>query len=371
MRHSCRYLLEDDRRSFSTVVAIALGERAAMIIQEIHHWVSEHFRAKDKRYLYDGAYWIWNSYKQWKKTFPFIPEPSLKKIILGLESQGILVSGEFNKNRGDRTKWYRINYDLLEQTLLPAEAEYNRICEEALDRKQPPSDLVQPPSDLLQPPSDLGDPLCTTDLSTDLSTDQAENTRADDFFVNSSSIQIQESPSHAQTKNPNIQDPQTPKPLSPVAPENIGKAIAISKQADSYRSFEAKFASPVKVNKKAPLGLQEEGYGDWHLGGNRNNWKPILVKAAIVHLRDDCPTMTPSEENAVRYINNLCGKRDWANFELLAGKALKLEAAQAIAAQNTPPPTETPQQQSAPQIDPIARQRMIEEARRRVAQQAA
>lgn len=31
--------------------------------------------------------------------------------------------------------------------------------------------------------------------------------------------------SHAQTKNPNIQDPQTPKPLSPVPPENIGKPI--------------------------------------------------------------------------------------------------------------------------------------------------
>ena len=31
--------------------------------------------------------------------------------------------------------------------------------------------------------------------------------------------------SHAQTHNPNIQDPQTPKPLSPVAPENFSKPI--------------------------------------------------------------------------------------------------------------------------------------------------
>ncbi len=198
-----------------------------------------------------------------------------------------------------------------------------------------------------------------------------EKERADDFFVNSSSPQNQENSFPAQT-NPKIQEtPIPPTPSSPSAPENIGKAIAISKQADAYRDFEAKFSSPAKVNKKAPLGLQEEGYGDWHLGVNRNNWKPILVKAAIIHLRDGCPTMTPSEENAIRYINNLCGKRDWPNFELLADKALKLEAAEAIATQYQQQVVEAPQQQPAPQIDPIARKRIIEEARRKVAQQAA
>ena len=364
MRHSCRYLLEDDRRSFSTIVAIALGERAAMIIQEIHHWVSEHFRAKDKRYLYDGAYWIWNSYKQWKKTFPFIPEPSLKKIILGLESRGILVSGEFNKNRGDRTKWYRINYDLLEQTLLPAEAEYNKICEEALDRKQPPLDLLQPPLDLLQPPSDLRDPLCTTDLSTDLSTDQTKNTRADDFFVNSSSTQIQENSFPVQT-TPNISEtPTPPTPASPSAPENKPKREAVDKMGDRFRAGKPKHRYSVLVSTNPEWQVLD----DWCTGKQLGDFKPSLIKATIAHLKKwEHPFETG---DAINCLSGYIKRRDLDGFEGRVKDALKIEFQEAIATQQQQA-VGIPQQQSTPQIDPAAHKRMIEEARRRVAQQAA
>lgn len=213
--------------------------------------------------------------------------------------------------------------------------------------------------------------IASSNLYTKLTTNLTTNKRADDFFAIAPSSLNQENSFPVQT-TPRIEETPNPQsPLSPLPPENLSKAISISKQAEAYKNFEAKFASPAKVNKKAPLGLLEEGFGDWHLGSNRNDWKPILIKAAIAHLRDNCKNTPHQEEHALRYINNLCGKRDWSNFEVLAKKALDLEASEAIAAQQRQAPTEIPQQQSAPQIDPIARKRMIEEARRRVAQQAA
>ena len=40
MSMSDKYLSEGDQKSLSCVVAIALGDRAALILQEIHFWAS-------------------------------------------------------------------------------------------------------------------------------------------------------------------------------------------------------------------------------------------------------------------------------------------------------------------------------------------
>ena len=71
-----------------------------------------------------------------------------------------------------------------------------------------------------------------TDLSTDLSTDQSTKKEKEILEPLSFSpsgrdpdSDQSENPSHAQNSDPNIQDPQTPKPLSPAAPENIGKPV--------------------------------------------------------------------------------------------------------------------------------------------------
>jgi hypothetical protein len=181
------------------------------------------------------------------------------------------------------------------------------------------------------------------------SNDQEEKD-ADEFFTIAPSSLNQENSFPVQT-TPRIEEtPTPPTPASPLSPENIGKAIAISKQAEAYKNFETRFTSPAKVNKKAPLGLLEEGFGDWHLGLNRNDWKPILIKAAIAHLRDNCKNTPHQEEHALRYINNLCGKRDWSNFEVLAKKALDLENAEAIATQQRQQPQSSVEPKSAPVI---------------------
>lgn len=62
----------------------------------------------------DGYYWVYNSYSEWQKQFPWWCERTIKTIFSNLERKGLLVSANYNKLSMDRTKWYRINYDTFE-----------------------------------------------------------------------------------------------------------------------------------------------------------------------------------------------------------------------------------------------------------------
>jgi hypothetical protein len=53
----------------------------------------------------------------WEENFPFYSLNTIKRAFNKLEGLGILLSGEFNKLDGDRTKWYTIDYAKLEELL--------------------------------------------------------------------------------------------------------------------------------------------------------------------------------------------------------------------------------------------------------------
>ena len=59
----------------------------------------------------DFRWWTFNTYKEWQEQFPFWCEKTIKTCILNLEQKGYIISGNFNKMKYDRTKWYAIDYD--------------------------------------------------------------------------------------------------------------------------------------------------------------------------------------------------------------------------------------------------------------------
>jgi hypothetical protein len=91
----------------SPTLAMEIGLNEAIILQQLHYWLqkSEHF--------YEGRRWIYNTYQQWVEQFPFWSEKTIKRTITSLESKGYVITGNFNKAGFDRTKWYSIDYDLL------------------------------------------------------------------------------------------------------------------------------------------------------------------------------------------------------------------------------------------------------------------
>lgn len=58
---------------------------------------------------------MYNTYEGWKKQFPFWSESTIRRTIVRLEKKGIVVSRY--RSQMDKTKWYRIDYDVLAKVL--------------------------------------------------------------------------------------------------------------------------------------------------------------------------------------------------------------------------------------------------------------
>ena len=92
-------------------IARILGKNAAEVLQLVHYWTKTNSGA-----LINGRRWIYNTYNEWSKQLG-IAKSTLRAVIYILEKAGILLSGNFNKKKSDRTKWYTIAYDVLKRVV--------------------------------------------------------------------------------------------------------------------------------------------------------------------------------------------------------------------------------------------------------------
>jgi hypothetical protein len=104
-----RYLLDEHPITFHTSLAVAIGLNEAIILQKINLWLN----CKPKNA--DGRSWIYNSYKSWQEQLPFFSESTIKRAIKNLIDKGIVITDNFNKMKMDRTLWYTIDYEKLDE----------------------------------------------------------------------------------------------------------------------------------------------------------------------------------------------------------------------------------------------------------------
>ena len=96
---------------FSPTLASILGVNEAIILQQVNYWIKT--KEKSNQDYIDGHYWVYNSYEKWKEQFFFLSTRTVRRVFNSLENKGILLSGNFNKAGFDRTKWYTIDYEVL------------------------------------------------------------------------------------------------------------------------------------------------------------------------------------------------------------------------------------------------------------------
>ena len=89
-------------------LATEIGLNEAIVLQQMHYWL------KKSNHNYDGRRWIYNSFPEWQKHFPFWSVMTIKRAVYSLEKQNLLYVGNYNKAKFDKTKWYSINYEKLE-----------------------------------------------------------------------------------------------------------------------------------------------------------------------------------------------------------------------------------------------------------------
>lgn len=90
--------------SFSIEEAQQYGVDEAILLQNFLFWIRKN--AANNRHQYDGRTWTYNSKKALTKLFPFWSYDQVKRALNSLIKQGVLVTGNYNKIRFDRTLWY-------------------------------------------------------------------------------------------------------------------------------------------------------------------------------------------------------------------------------------------------------------------------
>lgn len=92
------------------------GLNKAIVINQINYWNGKN--ENKNRNFFDGHFWSYNSYAGWSKTnFPFWSPTTVKRIFNSLENDGIIISCKNNRLKIDNTKWYRINYERLQEII--------------------------------------------------------------------------------------------------------------------------------------------------------------------------------------------------------------------------------------------------------------
>lgn len=108
-----RLLIDESPLQVLPTLACLLGLQRALLLQQLHYLLKQ---PKSGRII-DGEKWIFNSYQEWTEYFPFWHWTTIRMHCQWLEQKGFLHSHQFDKVAGDSRKYYRIDYNLLNQSL--------------------------------------------------------------------------------------------------------------------------------------------------------------------------------------------------------------------------------------------------------------
>ena len=103
-----RFLIDENPILVMPKLAVEVGLNAAIVLQQLHYWL-----VKSNKTI-DGKKWLYNTYNEWQKPFPFWGIATVKRIFADLEKRGLVLSANYNQHPMDKTKWYTIDYDALQ-----------------------------------------------------------------------------------------------------------------------------------------------------------------------------------------------------------------------------------------------------------------
>ena len=99
-----------DEPSFvvSPSLAGVIGLNEALVLAQLHYWIDR------SKHIIEGRSWVYNTYADWGKQFPFWSASTIRRTLASLESRGLIETTSRHNRRGfDNTKWYTINYAIV------------------------------------------------------------------------------------------------------------------------------------------------------------------------------------------------------------------------------------------------------------------
>lgn len=92
--------------SFDVDIATQYGILEAILLDSINYWSLKN-EANKKNY-FDGNYWTYNSTRAFSELFPYASQKKIQTALKKLIKEGLIVTGNYNKNAYDRTLWYAL-----------------------------------------------------------------------------------------------------------------------------------------------------------------------------------------------------------------------------------------------------------------------
>ena len=104
-----------------------VGINEGIALQDVHFVVQIKEEQEDDRTLLDGYMWCSRTIKKWKLKMPWFKKgDGMLKLLHRLERSGLLISWQPNAASRDQTKWYRIDYELM-QLINEGKVEYKDL----------------------------------------------------------------------------------------------------------------------------------------------------------------------------------------------------------------------------------------------------
>ena len=91
---------------FDVSVATLFGVDVSAFLTNIAFWTR--FNVANQKHFHDGNYWTYNTYKAFSILFPYWSEKQVRTIIGACVKNELLIEGNYNKAKFDRTKWYAL-----------------------------------------------------------------------------------------------------------------------------------------------------------------------------------------------------------------------------------------------------------------------
>ncbi len=123
---------------FAIDYASAYGVDEAIMLENFIWWLRRNKASNINQY--DGHYWTFNTRKAYTLLFPFWTERQIYRIIQSLVKQGVLVQGNYNKFKYDRTAWYAVRDETLLEVI--GEPDCTKSYNESDQTVQPIPDIT-------------------------------------------------------------------------------------------------------------------------------------------------------------------------------------------------------------------------------------
>ncbi len=97
---------------FNAGLARRYGVNGAIFLHAMAFWIRKN--KSSGRNFHNGRTWTYNTLEALAAQFPFWSRRQVERIVSKLKQDGALLTGNFNKNRTDRTVWYALADSVLE-----------------------------------------------------------------------------------------------------------------------------------------------------------------------------------------------------------------------------------------------------------------